>query len=127
MNLGIPGMRTKKNTVAVVARQLTEDHLRIQYDAWTPVYTDGSINRSEGAEMAAAFFQAKTVGTSERLAQQASSTTAELAAKRPAIWGIRVGCSRDRAGSFGVRQGRLPRYWMDSNTPRPLQGQLSET
>ncbi|KAG0412394.1 hypothetical protein HPB47_010469 [Ixodes persulcatus] len=90
----IPGLRTKKNVAAVAARQLTEDHLVTQYDGWTRVYTDGSVNPSGGTATAAAFFEAAAVGTSERLARQASSTTAELAAIRLALWGIRTGCTQ---------------------------------
>ncbi|KAG0422327.1 hypothetical protein HPB47_001830 [Ixodes persulcatus] len=82
ISLHIPGLRTKKNVAVVVAMQLTEDHLVTQYDGWTQVYTDGSVDPSGGTATAAAFFQAAAVGTSERLAHQASSTTAELAAIR---------------------------------------------
>ncbi|KAG0417865.1 hypothetical protein HPB47_005310 [Ixodes persulcatus] len=94
ISLHIPGLRTKKNVAVVVARQLTEDHLVTQYDGWTRVYTDGSVDPSGGTATAAAFFQAAAVGTSERLAHQASSTTAELAAIRLALWGIRTGCTQ---------------------------------
>ncbi|KAM7282022.1 hypothetical protein ISCGN_002180 [Ixodes scapularis] len=46
------------------------------------------------AATAAAFFEAAAVGIHERLSHQASSTTAELAAIRLALWGIRTGCAR---------------------------------
>ncbi|KAG0438174.1 hypothetical protein HPB47_017125 [Ixodes persulcatus] len=94
ISLHIPGLRTKKNVAVVVARQLTEDHLVTQYDGWARVYIDGSVDPSGATATAAAFFQAAAVGTSERLAHQASSTTAELAAIRLALWGIRTGCTQ---------------------------------
>ncbi|KAG0433444.1 hypothetical protein HPB47_019930 [Ixodes persulcatus] len=90
----IPGLRTKKNVAVVAARQLTEDHLVTQYDGWTRLYTDGSVDPSGGTATAVAFFQAAAVGTIERLAHQASSTTAELATIRLALWGIRTGCTQ---------------------------------
>ncbi|XP_040073492.1 uncharacterized protein LOC120845989 [Ixodes scapularis] len=94
ISLHIPGLRSKKNVAVVVARQLTEDHLVTQYDGWTRVYTDGSVDPSGGTATAAAFFEAAAVGTSERLDHQASSLTAELAAIRLALWGIRTGCTQ---------------------------------
>ncbi|KAM7284705.1 uncharacterized protein ISCGN_001799 [Ixodes scapularis] len=90
----IPGLRSKKNVAVVVARQLTKDHFVTQYDGWTRAYTDGSVDPSGGTATAAAFFEAAAVGTSERLDHQASSTTAELASIRLALWGIRTGCTQ---------------------------------
>ncbi|KAG0430924.1 hypothetical protein HPB47_022253, partial [Ixodes persulcatus] len=91
ISLHIPGLRTKKYVAAVVARQLKEDNFVTQYDGWTQVYTDGSVDPSGGTATAAAFFQPAGVGTSEGLFHQASSTTEELAAIRLALWGIRTG------------------------------------
>ncbi|XP_040072927.1 uncharacterized protein LOC120845186 [Ixodes scapularis] len=94
ISLHIPELRSKKNVAVVVARQLTEDHLVTQYDGWTRVYTDGSVDPTGGTATAAAFFEAAVVGTSDRLDHQASSTTAELAAIRLALWGILTGCTQ---------------------------------
>ncbi|KAG0424232.1 hypothetical protein HPB47_000027, partial [Ixodes persulcatus] len=71
------GTRTTCPPPSTAQRASPEDHIRIQYDGRTRVYTDGSVHRSGGSVTAAAFFQAEAVGTSERLAHQASSTTAE--------------------------------------------------
>lgn len=94
VNISIPGLRTKKSAAVVTARQLTESHLDAEYDGRTRVFTDGSVDPSGGTATAAAFFEAAAVGIHERLSHQASSTTAELAAIRLALWGIRTGCAR---------------------------------
>ncbi|KAG0433622.1 hypothetical protein HPB47_019743 [Ixodes persulcatus] len=94
VSICIPGLRTKKSAAVVTARQLTESHLDAEYDGQTRVFTDGSVNPSGGTATAAAFFEAAAIGIHERLSHQASSTTAELAAIRLALWGIRTGCAR---------------------------------
>ncbi|KAM7312047.1 hypothetical protein ISCGN_008952 [Ixodes scapularis] len=88
------GLRTKKSAAVITARQLTESHLDAEYNGRTRVFTDGSVDLSGGKATAAAFFEAAAVGIHERLSHQASSTTAELAAIRLVLWGIRTGCAR---------------------------------